>query len=142
MWCALYLLILVLSGFAAVARLARRASRIETLALTLCMGPGIIGYLLIILSLLGFRPNRPEILLIGALLTAVGITVWKSPRPTPDPKIAGQPVPSWWIALCLLAIAYGFISATIDAFMYPVIEWDAFAIWQLKAKVLAIFRSE
>jgi hypothetical protein len=139
MWCAFYLLILVVSGYAISASLARNASKLEIAALTLCMGPALMGFCLIILSLLGQTPGRNEILIVAALLAIFAAIVWRMPRPAPGPRLRQQAAPSWWIGVCTLAIAYGFFSIAIDALMYPTIEWDAFAIWQLKAKVLAIY---
>ncbi len=43
-----------------------------------------------------------------------------------------------WTIISLLAIAYGLTAVGYDALKIPVSEWDAFAIWQLKAEVLAI----
>jgi urease accessory protein UreF len=89
--------------------------------------------------MLGIRPARLEILAIAAVFAAAGIAVHRFRRVKPEPKSRSEPTPSWWIIICCVAIGYGFMAVAIDALLYPVIEWDAFAIWQLKAKVLAIY---
>ena len=72
MWCAIYLGILIVAGYPLAAGLARGATgkasppeRLEIAALSACMGPGIMGILLIFLSMLGLRPIRGEILAIA-----------------------------------------------------------------------------
>jgi 4-amino-4-deoxy-L-arabinose transferase-like glycosyltransferase len=144
MWCAIYLGILIVAGYPLAAGLARGATgkasppeRLEIAALSACMGPGIMGILLIFLSMLGLRPIRGEILAIAAAWGAAGIAVWRL-RPTAA-KLHEPPsdTPKWWMIACFVAIGYGLLVVGIDALIYPVVEWDAFAIWQLKAQVLA-----
>jgi Dolichyl-phosphate-mannose-protein mannosyltransferase len=135
MWCVLYLCCLFIAGYAVTAALARTASPVEIAGLSLCMGPAIIGILLIFLSMIGIRPARAEILIISALfaVAAIFFSSRRSPQHPPN-----TPVVKWLAVICLAAIAYGMIAITIDALGFPVIEWDAFAIWQLKAQVLAL----
>src|SRR5580698_3747439 len=139
MWCAIYLCLLVVCGYAVAAGLARRASRVEIAGLTLCMGPGIMGFCLIFFSMLGIRPAKAEIFAIAAVLVVAGITVHRFRRVKSAPEIRSSPTPAWWLLICAIAIVYGIMSVANDALMYPVNEWDAFAIWQLKAKVLATY---
>ncbi len=117
----------------------RGASRVEVVALTLCMGPAIMGFFLILLSMLGIRPAKAEILSITVVAAVAGIVVHRIRCVEPAMKSRSDPIPAWWLLICAIAIAYGFMSVANDALMYPVNEWDAFAIWQLKAKVLAIY---
>jgi hypothetical protein len=139
MWCAIYLCILIVSGYAIAAGLARGASRVEFAALTLCMGPAVVGFCLILLSMLGIRPAKAEILVIAAVAAAAGIAVHRFRRVEHMPEPRSDPTPAWWILICAVTIGYGLFSVANDVLMYPVNEWDAFAIWQLKAKVLAIY---
>jgi len=139
MWCAIDLCLLVVSGYALAAGLAGRASRLEIAALTLCIGPGVIGFSLLILSMLGLRPSRIEILILCGAFAVAGIAVWKTSRFEAERNSGAARIPSWWIVICFCAIGYGFLSIAVDALYYPIVEWDAFAIWQLKAQVLAIF---
>ena len=137
MWCAIYLGILVVAGYPVAAGLGRGATRLEIAALSACMGTGIMGIVLIFASMMGVRPTRGEILLFGTASVAAGIAVWRL-RPAAQ-RFQGprSGTPRWWIAACFIAIGYGLLAVGIDALIYPVIEWDAFAIWQLKAEVLA-----
>jgi hypothetical protein len=135
MWCVLYLCCLFVAGYAVAASLARTASLLEIAALSLCMGPAIVGILLIFLSILGIRPTRLEILIITALFAALAI--FSFTRRSPE-NVRSTSVPKWLMLICLAAIAYGIIAIVVDALGFPVIEWDAFAIWQLKAQVLAL----
>ena len=139
MWCAIYLCLLVVCGYGVAAGLARDASRVEIAGLTLCMGPAIMGFCLILFSMLGIRPAKAEILAIAAVLAMAGIAVHRFARVKRTPESRSDPTPAWWLLICAIAIGYGLMSIANDVLMYPVNEWDAFAIWQLKAKVLAIY---
>jgi hypothetical protein len=134
-WCGLYLCCLAVAGYPVVAGLARGRSRLETVGFSICMGPGLIAICLIFLSMLGLRPGRVEILVLTGLCAAVGIFLYRRGRPQDVIEHGGRVFPLWGV-ICAVAIAYGFASLVIDTVHYPVIEWDAFAIWQLKAEVL------
>ena len=134
-----YLCLLVVCGYGVAAGLARDASRVEIAGLTLCMGPAIMGFCLILFSMLGIRPAKAEILAIAAVLAMAGIAVHRFARVKRTPESRSDPTPAWWLLICAIAIGYGLMSIANDVLMYPVNEWDAFAIWQLKAKVLAIY---
>jgi hypothetical protein len=117
----------------------RGSSRLERWGLCACLGPGIFGLCLIFLSFAGMRPGRGEILILATIFAAAGIIVHFTQR-----KHLPQPVTqtsatsrSWWI-ICLAVMAYGLYMIASNVLVYPVVEWDAFAIWQLKAKVLAL----
>lgn len=138
MWCILYLCCLVVVGYPAAAGLARAATRLEIAALSACIGPGLMGISLIFLSMLGLRPAAWEIFAITALSAVIGGFVWRQRKPAEPFSISGQNPPVLWTILCLIALAYGVFSVGYDALAIPVTEWDAFAIWQLKAKVLAL----
>jgi hypothetical protein len=134
MWCSLYLCCLLVAGYPVVAATARERSWVETAGLCACVGPGIVGIFLIFLSMLGLRPQRGEILAIAGVCLAAGIALHRRPIAAG----AGGKVSRLWAGVCLLAIAYGLFAVVTDALGYPVIEWDAFAIWQLKARVLTL----
>lgn len=137
MGCVIYLCCLLVAGYPVAAGLARGRSRAETAGLSLCMGPGIMAICLIFLSMLGLRPGQLEILaLTGACLVA-GAILWQRPSGEPESAESGR-VPRLWAAVCIAAIAYGMWAVALDALGYSVIEWDAFAIWQLKAQVLTL----
>jgi hypothetical protein len=138
MWCALYLCCLIVVGYPAAAGFARGAARLEIAALSACIGPGIMGIALIFLSMLGLRPSVPEIFSITACgAVAGGIIAWKR-KPSARLNLEPQATSPLWLIVCTLAIAYGVFSVAYDALVIPVSEWDAFAIWQLKAEVLAV----
>jgi Dolichyl-phosphate-mannose-protein mannosyltransferase len=137
MWCGLYLLCLAVAGYPVIAGLARGRSRLETIGLSLCMGPGLIAICLIYLSLLGVRPGRAEILVMTGACAVAAMVLGRRDRH----EIAGEEggrVFKLWAVICVAAIAYGLCAVAIDTVHYPVIEWDAFAIWQLKAQVLTL----
>jgi hypothetical protein len=97
----------------------------------------LIAICLILLSLLGVRPGRAEILAMTGACAVAAIVLRRRNRQ----EIAGEeggPVCKLWAVICAVAIAYGLCAVAIDAVHYPVIEWDAFAIWQLKAQVLTL----
>jgi dolichyl-phosphate-mannose-protein mannosyltransferase len=136
MWCAIYLGCLLIVGFSVASRLVDDRSLLEHFAVAACLGPAIVALLLIFLSMLGFLPSATEIICITILFAPLGFLHRRKPAsPRPASDISG-PIVLWKIA-CLLAIAYGFTVVCIDAFSPETITWDAFAIWQLKAKILA-----
>jgi hypothetical protein len=128
---------LAVAGYPVVAGLARGRSRLETAGLSACMGPGVMAIYLIFLSMLGVRPGRGEILAMSAVCAAAGVILWRRNHREPAADERGT-VPKWWALICIAAMAYGLVAVAIDALVYPVIEWDAFAIWQLKAQVLTL----
>ena len=104
----------------------------------MCLGPGVVGICLILVSMLGVRPVEGEILGITAALAIVGIAVWKwGPKREPIEACDDRPA-MWWRIACYAGIGFGIYAVCKDVFVDPVIEWDAFAIWQMKAQVLAI----
>ncbi|HEY1923126.1 MAG TPA: glycosyltransferase family 39 protein, partial [Tepidisphaeraceae bacterium] len=134
-WCVIYLCCLAVAGYPVVAGLARGRSRWETLGLSLCMGPGFVAICLIFVSMLGFRPSRVEILVLTGLCVLAGALVCRRGCGE-NIAVNGGRVFWLWGIICALAIGYGISALVIDTVHYPVIEWDAFAIWQLKAEVL------
>jgi hypothetical protein len=136
---ALYLCCLIITGYPVVTVLARGASRLEIAALSICLGPAIMGILLISLSMLGIKPATSEIAIITTLFVIASIFAWKNgPKPIVL-EATRERTPLWWKVVCIIGIGYACYAVATDIFFYPVIEWDAFAIWQLKAKVLATF---
>jgi len=101
------------------------------------MGPALIAICLILLSMLGVRPGRVEILLLTGACAAAGILIWRWDRRENTVESGGR-VFRLWAVICTAAIGYGLCAVVIDTIGYPVIEWDAFAIWQLKAQVLTM----
>jgi hypothetical protein len=137
MWCALYLLCLIIVGYAVAARLARGRSALETVGLALCAGPGIMGLALIAISFSGFKPTRLIIFAITLLAAATLAIPCKFAKPPARACEEEDRTPRWWLAVCILALGYSTTVVATDTFVYPTIEWDAFSIWQLKSKFLA-----
>jgi hypothetical protein len=137
MWAAIYFCCFLAAGYPVVAGLARGRSWLETLGFTACLGPGIVGIYLIFLSMLGLRPQRMEILFVGGAGVIASAVLWRRNRKGDDPAPRGK-IFFWWTILCAAAMAYGLFAVALDALGYPIIEWDAFAIWQLKAQVLTL----
>ncbi|MGD0464403.1 MAG: glycosyltransferase family 39 protein [Tepidisphaeraceae bacterium] len=139
MWWALYLVFLQAAGYALVSRLARHRSRLEIAGLSACLGPGVFGLCLVFLSMLGLRPGRAEVLILGSLaVIAAAISLYKRKgNDAIEPPEVQRPSARLWTGACLVAIAYGAVAVAADVAIYPTMEWDAFGIWQLKGEVLA-----
>jgi len=137
MWCAIYLGCLLTVGYGVSAVLVARKSHIERFGVAACLGPGITALCLIALSMCGWAPSRLAIGLVTVIFAAGGLFLWKKQPPTLTQPDGGPPAPLWWIGLCLAIAAYGILTVALNALVYPTFNTDAFAIWQLKAKVLA-----
>ena len=138
MWLLLYLTIIGAVGYAAAAAIIGRDRRgiVELFALGATLGLGTVGTLLLWLSMLGIAPSRREILLIGlcAFLAIVLLDrLGRCPRVS-WPTLALRDWPS---VLPLAVIVYCMVVVTVAAVAFGAYETDAFAIWGLKAKVLA-----
>jgi hypothetical protein len=138
MSCAIYLCCLMIVGYPVAAVLARRSNKLEVAGLGLCAGPGVMGFVLIGLSMAGLRPAAGEILAITGVFAGVGIWIWR--LRLEREKLQGPAIlpPRWWVLVCLVVLGYASYCVISDAFVNPVLEWDAFAIWQLKGEVLAV----
>jgi 4-amino-4-deoxy-L-arabinose transferase-like glycosyltransferase len=135
-WSTIYLACLLAVGYGAAAIFRRGDSRIGRFGLAACLGSAILGFILIAISLSGCPPNRAVILCAAAI--GIATAVGRRPR---KPVISSPRLPRTslaWLVLCLVAIAYGIFASGQDAFLLPAVERDAYSIWQLKAKVLAI----
>jgi hypothetical protein len=137
MWSALYLCCLLLAGYASLGCLSISLARIERLAMAAIIGPAIFGLCLIFLSMMGYRPTRGEILMLGAIFGIVAAIGRIAGRHEPSPIFPRERIPIWALLLCPVVIGYGLYALGTDVLVFPTLEWDAFAIWQLKAKVLA-----
>jgi hypothetical protein len=127
----------MLTGYGVLGCLRMSLTRIERFAMAAILGPGIFGLCLIFLSMLGVRPARGEIVLLGAAFAVIAAAGWMAggyPKPLP---LSPQRIPRWAFLLCPLFVGYGLYAVATDVLVFPTLEWDAFAIWQLKAKVLA-----
>jgi 4-amino-4-deoxy-L-arabinose transferase-like glycosyltransferase len=139
-WCAIYLISLLIVGYSTAAILLSSRVFLEKLSWAGVLGPAVAALSMIAISMAGHAPSRSEILLLPALFAAAAILVkWIFPSPLRAPEEPrDDSTPIWWTLLCCAAIAYGISSVASDALRIPVIEWDAYSNWQLKAKVLAL----
>lgn len=139
-WAMLYVVVIALIGAAITSLILQRQtgrSIPELVGLVLALGAGTCATLLLWISMLGIRPGRGVILLLGGVAVSilVGLAILRRlPRPA---------LPMWErksssllillpAAVLLLANLYVFIPAV----GFRIFEWDAFSIWGLKAKVL------
>ena len=137
----LYLLLVVLLGYAVVSAVlpGRRLPVITLAGLSAALGAGAMALLLFWISLLGFAPSRPELALIAFVTLAVLAIQYRLKR---NARLELWPADwrrcDFWIAVPagLAILAVGLVAGS--ALSSPPVDWDAFAIWDLKAKVLAL----
>ncbi len=139
LWMLAYLGLLLGAGYALLCVLGGPARRTpaEIFGLSILMGCGGVPFLHFWLSLAGVQPSR---MLLSLLLFVVVAGVawlgrarrWVKPAEFwPNlTRADALGLPS----LVLLLWAAGLIA--YSTFTYPLVEWDAFAIWGFKAKVL------
>ena len=137
-WILLYLAMVLLAGYVATSAILGpgRRNAAELLGLMLALGLGMVSTVLLWASLVGVRSSRG---LIWAILgmSAAGLAWLGRRRRLVIPSRPGR----WRAtdALALLPAALmGFLLLVIfvHALAYPLFDWDGFAIWGLKAKVL------
>jgi len=138
-----YVFIILALGYSLLGLVLRNARLPVTriLYLSFGMGAGAMSCLLFWTSLLGQRPSRPilEIILAGAAVlmfvsSRCGWVVKPSTDKTRYDKEAAwtssvPPAALIFLLVCLTAVSW-------HALGFPLFEWDAFAIWGLKAKVV------
>jgi 4-amino-4-deoxy-L-arabinose transferase-like glycosyltransferase len=139
-WCAIYVISLLIVGYSTAAILLPAHTFLEKLCWAAVLGPAVASLSMIAISIAGHAPSRAEILLLPILFAAAAILA-KCFSPAPPPAQNRPPndsTPLWWTLLCCAAIASGISSVASDTLRIPVIEWDAYSNWQLKAKVLTL----
>ena len=138
--CCLYLLLIVLVGYTllSVIHPSCQITIVQLIGLGPAIGAGTMGLLLFWASLIGFAPSRNGLAIIG-VLTLASLLVMKKKNRLARIKILAN---DWekgdgWMIVPLAVTAAGLIMIAVVALSSPLTEWDAFAIWGFKAKVLA-----
>ena len=138
--CCLYLLLILLVGYTVIAAIhpSNQITVVQLLGLGSALGAGTMGLLLFWISLIGFIPSRTVLGIIGFLTPATLLVITKKNRLVRIRILASdwENGDKWVLAplgLTLAALAI----IVMGAVSSPLTEWDAFAIWGFKAKVLA-----
>ena len=137
--CVCYLLLILLMGYAVVSTVhpSQEMSAVHAAALSAAVGAGIMGLLLFWASLAGYAPSRSLLSAIAGL-TLAGLFALRNKGRLIRIKLLAEPWEKgdvWAMApAALTLLALGVV--LINAVSTPLQEWDAFAIWGLKAKVL------
>src|SRR5580700_2529719 len=107
------------------------------LVASLGLGAGFgVGSSLYLLCLVWFGPNPVALIvaLAAALIALVAANLlWRRPAWNAD-WAPGPPAPTWLGAGLLLAVALGLAILTVCAIALPHGEWDAWSIWNLRAR--------
>jgi hypothetical protein len=137
--CCLYLLLIALVGYTVISAIhaSNRMTIVQLIGLGPAVGAGTMGLLLFWTSLIGFTPSRNVLAIIG-ILTLASLLVMKKNHRLVRIKI---PAIDWekgdgWIIAPSLVMLMGLVMIVTVALSSPLSEWDAFAIWGFKAKVL------
>ncbi len=134
-WAGFYLLTLLGLGVATGAAGALRAPGPAAWGLILVLGTGCLGYGSFLLALLGLAPSRLSLavlwipILVGTARHRRRLGESISPAGS-GPRGSVAAVPLLFLLLCLVGVA-------IDGLSSRIYEWDTFAIWDFKAKILA-----
>jgi hypothetical protein len=138
--CCLYLLLILLVGYTLLSAIhpSSRLTIVQLIGLAPAVGSGILGLLLFWTSLIGFAPSRKVLAIIG-VMTLAGLLVMKLKNRLARINILAT---EWekgdgGTAAPLVITLAGLVMITLVALSSPLTEWDAFAIWGFKAKVLA-----
>lgn len=139
-WCVFYVSIIFVLGYCVVSIVSGRSKKSvpEIVGLSFSVGLGCMGLLLFWISLAGFRPTRSVILSIAFAVSTLFLLLWGGKRlPRPVCSFPDRLNDLWLIIPALITVSAMFI-VCVHALAFPIYEWDAFAIWGLKAKVLAM----
>src|SRR5437867_3301940 len=138
MWGISYLAIIVVVGYASASTALGgcRRNAAELAGLVIGLGAGNMGLLLFFMSLAGWRPTRAIVLGIAvAAVAALGL-LWRRGRLTSPSPPTPWTCTDLWIIVPAVLVPYALYVVAWHALALPLFEWDAFAIWGLKAKVL------
>jgi 4-amino-4-deoxy-L-arabinose transferase-like glycosyltransferase len=142
-WAVFYLTIICgLGAVGAIFFLSRRERYwVEYLGVGAVLGTGSLGFGLFLLGLVGIRPTRMTLTALGAIaLFGAAVIVLKRrtafPGVTPFAKNLGLVRGGASAILSLVLVLFLCVVGTY-AMAFPLFEWDAFAIWGYKAKVIA-----
>ena len=143
-WLTIYLAALIVLGIPWALLASRRQARLlaEVVGLVAVFGAGCLGYGLFLLALVGMRPTRYSAgLLAGvALLSLVCLIRGRRASLLQLPPCSLDADPrsraACFALLALLLLLQGLVTA--HALAFRLYEWDAFAVWGLKAKVIAM----
>ena len=122
-----------------IVRLVRHESMplVERIGLSYPLGIGALTLVLFTLSVSGVKLTRASgvmaLVLLCAILALGGRLVR---RPQAAPSSGGERW-RWYEYLIAATCLVGTASVFFDALFYPLYEWDALAIWGLKAKIIA-----
>jgi hypothetical protein len=137
--CCLYLLLMLLVGYTllSVIHPSSRMTIVQLIGLGPAVGAGTMGLLLFWASLIGFAPSRTVLAMIGFVTLASLVVMKKKNRLARIKTLAID----WekgdgWMVVPLVVMLAGLVMIVIVALSSPLVEWDAFAIWGFKAKVL------
>jgi hypothetical protein len=135
----LYLLLIALVGYTVVSVIhpSSRLTIVQLTGLGPAIGAGTMGLLLFWVSLIGFAPSR-NVLATIAVLTLAGLLVMKKQNRLARINILAtdwEKGDGWTVAPLFITLA-GLVMIGVVALSSPLAEWDAFAIWGFKAKVL------
>jgi hypothetical protein len=138
--CGLYLLLMVLVGYAVISVIqpSNRLTIVQLIGPGAAIGAGTTGLLLFWASLFGFAPSRTVLAIIGGLALISRLlrkrAKWLLPvRLWPTEWENGE----GWIVVPLVMMLAGLALIAVSSLAVPLVDWDAFAIWGFKAKVLA-----
>jgi len=142
-WLAFYLATTVALGAAGILLFASYSSALvsRTLGLIVVLGAGTLGYGLFLLGLLGARPGRGALAVLCVTGLAAGAHLAQK-RKVSLRKLRSALSHSTWrydfgsSAVLVLLLVFQAVVLT-HALGFPLYEWDAYAIWGLKAKVIA-----
>lgn len=137
-YCCLYLLLMVVLGYFLFSIIhPGSVTLVQLCGLVPALGAGTLGWLLFWLSLAGFVPSRPLLGVICGLTLAGLLTLAKFGRHARISKVLLPEEIAGWSILAWLMIAAVIFLVAAGNLSLPLVDWDGFAIWGFKAKVLA-----
>jgi dolichyl-phosphate-mannose-protein mannosyltransferase len=139
-WSVFYICLVFFTGYGVISAIfsGGRKSFSEIIGLSTAVGPGCTAFFLFWLSLAGLTPSRSIFVFFAVAISILIACFWKYGRLiVPHPGMGPLRNNDWWLLIPVLVVGLTMVVISVHALGFPLYEWDAFAIWGLKAKVLA-----
>lgn len=139
-WSVFYICLVIFTGYGVISAIfwGERKPPSVIMGLSMAVGAGCTALFLFWISLGGAAPSRSIFAFLAAAISIFVGCLWKHRRLSIPPSgTVSLRNYDWWFLIPVLVVGSSVVVISVHALGFPLYEWDAFAIWGLKAKALA-----